>query len=312
MNRLILLFLFALSALTANADELKNARKVIGEDLNSTVKVIKNDLKAVNDELENSSREVRTMKVQAKELLAFSDERESNPTVLAHGADKVEDCKDKKELAWNGTSWVCTEPSYGTDCVQANDEYKYENPVGSGKYFCTKHPKGQSIKYKWEFRANSNECFSNTYKRKVYRCYYVNKNGQQVDVEESYCGKSSDLTGSNGPRCTSTWQTGSWSGCSKSCGGGTQTRSVTCKANHFCPGAKPATSRSCNTHACRSSGSSCTSRCSSAPSRSAYESCIRSCSGSSNSGNCGAQGCGNNGGGRNQSGGTTGNMGNGR
>lgn len=247
-----MLFLFAFVSLTANADELKNTRKIIGEELNSTVRLIKSDLKSVDTELENSSREVRTMKSQAKELVEFSKERETNPTVLAHGSDKVEDCKDKKELGWDGKSWVCKEPKYGTDCVAANDEYRYENPAGSGKYICTKHPKGQSIKYKWEYRANSNECFSNTYKRKVYRCYYVNKNGQQVDVEEKYCGKSTDLTGSNGPRCTSSWQVGSWGSCSKSCGGGKQTRSVKCKANHFCPGAKPSTSKSCNTSSCRS------------------------------------------------------------
>jgi hypothetical protein len=252
MKKAILLLLSSFFVLTSNADELKNTRKVIGEDLNATVKLIKGDLKSVNDALETNNREVRTMKSKANELLEFSNEKESNPTVLAHGADRVEDCKDKQELAWNGKKWICKTPDYGTDCVKANDEYKYENPANSGKYVCSKSPKGQSIEYKWEFRANSNECFSNTYKRKVYRCYYVNKNGQQIDVEESYCGKSSDVTGSNGPRCTSTWQTGSWGACNKSCGGGTQTRSVTCKANHFCPGAKPATSQACNTSACRS------------------------------------------------------------
>jgi hypothetical protein len=49
-----------------------------------------------------------------------------------------------------------------------------------------------------------------------------------------------------------TWQTGSWSTCNKPCGGGTQTRSVTCQTttDSNCAGTKPATSQSCNTQAC--------------------------------------------------------------
>lgn len=53
------------------------------------------------------------------------------------------------------------------------------------------------------------------------------------------------------------WETGSWTTCSASCGGGTQTRTVKCKRNDdvyvadgLCSGTKPITSQSCNTQDC--------------------------------------------------------------
>jgi len=54
-----------------------------------------------------------------------------------------------------------------------------------------------------------------------------------------------------------TWKTGGWSGCSKPCDGGTQTRNVWCQttagvkmADTFCSGKKPAMSQACNTQSC--------------------------------------------------------------
>lgn len=59
------------------------------------------------------------------------------------------------------------------------------------------------------------------------------------------------------PVWTYSWQTGGWSSCSASCGGGTQSRSVTCLRSDgitapdaYCPGSRPASSQSCNTHSC--------------------------------------------------------------
>ncbi len=67
------------------------------------------------------------------------------------------------------------------------------------------------------------------------------------------------------------WITGSWSACSAPCGGGIQTRTVTCRRNDgltkhdiFCNdlGSKPAVQQGCNTQACVTYETSyCTSTC---------------------------------------------------
>lgn len=46
------------------------------------------------------------------------------------------------------------------------------------------------------------------------------------------------------------WSTGSWGACSSKCGGGTQSRTVSCEDFWCDEGVKPVASQSCNDHAC--------------------------------------------------------------
>ena len=81
-------------------------------------------------------------------------------------------------------------------------------------------------------------------------------------AERISCGANMECN-DNGECCTYSWQTSSWSGCSVSCGGGTQTRSYWCERSDaqnmgtscgIYPGCEcgsiPATSQSCNMQSC--------------------------------------------------------------
>jgi len=71
-----------------------------------------------------------------------------------------------------------------------------------------------------------------------------------LSTVNSYCQEAADMV-------VYTWSEQSWSTCSASCGGGTQTRTVTCQSNagvtasdSQCFGSKPSTTQSCNTQPC--------------------------------------------------------------
>jgi hypothetical protein len=118
----------------------------------------------------------------------------------------------------------------------------------------------------------------------------------------------SSLQNCNTQACTSYfWNTGGWSSCSASCGGGTQTRSVWCQGSDGgtypdgnCGGGKPATSQSCNTGCCPVNGgwsgwSSCSASCGGGTQTRSCNSPSPSCGGNPCSGStsqsCNTQGC---------------------
>lgn len=92
------------------------------------------------------------------------------------------------------------------------------------------------------------------------------KRSDGVTVEESFCAsagaKPPTSVSCNIQACTKTytWNVSScWGICSKSCGGGTQSRTVLCQtedgqtvSDAYCTDPKPATSKACNTHSCPS------------------------------------------------------------
>ena len=92
---------------------------------------------------------------------------------------------------------------------------------------------------------------------------YVNVGGSWKPCQNIYV----NVSGAWKPLYTYSYATGNWGACSVDCGGGTQTRTVTCQrrdatnsnldvqtvADSFCAAhglTKPTTSQSCNTQSC--------------------------------------------------------------
>lgn len=113
--------------------------------------------------------------------------------------------------------------------------------------------------YNWrttDWSACSKTCGSGTQTRIV---YCANQSGATADASLCTGTRPPSEQVCNTQACTATysWLAGDWSTCSKTCGGGTQTRSVSCLRNDgqfvnasFCTEARPADNRSCNTQPC--------------------------------------------------------------
>lgn len=113
--------------------------------------------------------------------------------------------------------------------------------------------------YNWrttDWSACSKTCGSGTQTRIV---YCANQSGATADASLCTGTRPPSEQVCNSQACASTysWIAGAWSSCSKTCGGGTQTRSVSCQRDDgqfvnagFCTGARPAATMACNTQGC--------------------------------------------------------------
>lgn len=86
-----------------------------------------------------------------------------------------------------------------------------------------------------------------------------NPNASNTTVSNSLCLASKPSASQNCNTTACKWSSGGWRSCSKTCGTGTKTRSVTCRnpnngnasvSTSLCGGGKPGSSTPCNTHSC--------------------------------------------------------------
>ena len=246
---------FALIAFAPSyANDVRTTRSEISSKLNAIVKDLKEDFRDTDTLINNNSNDVKILEEQVNDLVVQSEEKETNPTVLKHGkasVSRLSSCDYNSEnLHWNGSGWVCQEVDVLSDCSPASDEYRVG--TGSGSYSCQKNQTGSSINYYWKFTGNSITCSQTTaHYGKVYGCFYKNKLNKEIQVESSNCKGAKPSVPTK--TCNGSWSVGSWGSCSKSCGTGTQTRSITCPAGKVCLDTKPIAVQACNTHVCTTS-----------------------------------------------------------
>lgn len=165
--------------------EVLNTRESLGESLNSTVKELKGLFNNVDSDIKTVNDESIDVKNTADSLYLVSKDGESNPKILEHGKKSVPLCDYSHEnLQWNGTSWACKSVTVQSDCIPAPDEYRYLDEFGD--YVCSKTPKGADLNSYWKFLGYSTQCESGSIKQ-LYGCYYTNKIGAEVQIEDNYC-----------------------------------------------------------------------------------------------------------------------------
>ena len=270
MKKILYIFVFALVLVAnAKAEEIESTRQQISSKLNTVVKELKQYFSSTGGSLNTNLTDVKTLEEDVTSLVERSEVAESDPTLLDHGKTDVEKLKkcdyNSQNIHWTGSEWKCQNVNLLADCNAANDEYKVQQSDGS--YICQKNRPGSSISYYWKFQGYSPKCdYLTGSSAKKYACYYKNKVGKEIHVENSKCSGKSKPSVVNNSCASYIWMQHNWGSCSKSCGGGTQTRKVTCvvisdSSRPVVPdsvcytklGTKPATSQTCNTHACKCS-----------------------------------------------------------
>jgi len=154
----------------------------------------------------------------------------------------IKECNEDQRLSWSGKEWSCIgmfadpgKPNCGSD--------QWTHPVNDG-IACVDYI------YIWE-KTGVAACQSNNTASHIYECIkkksVSDKSGQPVAIGNCF-GESPEGLDS----CTyeGVWRTTGWSGCSKTCGSGTQSRTVTCTTAYCNPVTRPASTQSCNTQRC--------------------------------------------------------------
>jgi prepilin-type N-terminal cleavage/methylation domain-containing protein len=93
---------------------------------------------------------------------------------------------------------------------------------------------------------------SNIRAREITGDYVTAPNGSFANIDTDLRNVETALAGieTGVNNLKGSWILGSWGTCSKSCGGGYQTRTVSCETGKFCNGSVPSTTQSCNTNSC--------------------------------------------------------------
>jgi hypothetical protein len=154
----------------------------------------------------------------------------------------IKACASTERLHWTGQEWLCVDAVKnmpGANCTNKQWSKNVNNGTACIDYI-----------YKW-VESGLEGCQPNNKDKVIYKCYQkktVSDSGSLVADSNCYGKKPEEYKA-----CLyyGVWKVGSWSSCSKSCGGGTKTRSVSC-TGVVCKDAKPSSSQSCNTSSCRS------------------------------------------------------------
>ena len=169
----------------------------------------------------------------------------------------VKKCTASERLHWTGSQWKCINLFASGGSLECDSSKQWTKKVNNGTA-CIDYI------HQW-VKVGVETCQKNNKAKNIYKCKRKKTPSDSgVDVAGSYC-KSDEPVSYSSCQYAGPWTVGSWGGCSKGCGSGVQSRSVTCKYV-VCTGSKPTTRRSCNTHACTArwvtgSWSSCAKTC---------------------------------------------------
>jgi hypothetical protein len=154
------------------------------------------------------------------------------------------DTKGGEMLRWDGHKWTCINIFAQTSAPSCTS-YQWRKNVNGGQV-CVDYI------YEWRLASHTICDLNSKKKEEIYKCYKkkTTTDTNPVLARDSECN-SKTKPESKTILCTSAWNETGWSECSRSCGGGSQYRTVTCPSGYSCAAnVKPATTQSCNTQSC--------------------------------------------------------------